>query len=725
MNPHDELLALRHEVEALRLTNAALQQRLSADAEQTDTMLRELEAKGNELRNAGRRQLDLAAFTQRVIDAVGALVIVLDNQGAIQRINLAASIYLGIKMPLSAALTLDDWLDPRALAVLRATLGERPWEIRSVVLECAREQGQYRGEHTLRGASGSARHFLLETSLIYNRQGKEEGAVVCATNIQSLKDAEVDLRLAASVFENSRNGITITNAEAVIQRANAAFTEILGYEAEECIGQPVSLLRSDLHDQAFYERMWHSLNTLGRWQGEIIDRHKNGELVHIWQSISSVRGDDGATSHYVANFVDISAQKALERELRSAKESAEAAARAKGDFLANMSHEIRTPMNGIIGLLKLLEYTPLDPTQHDYVIKTKSAATSLLGILNDILDYSKVAAGKMQLERQPFSLGALMQDVGIIATANLGEKILELVYNIAPEVPDQLLGDALRLKQVLTNLIGNAIKFTATGEIVVGVRCVTNDERGELAGDEVALEFSVQDSGIGIPADKLATIFDSFSQADSSTTRKFGGTGLGLAISQSLVTLMGGQLAVESVYGQGSCFHFCAHLGRGLVSEPPVPPSEAEVILDPETGLPLGRQLRTLIVDDNATARTTLGQMCERFGWQVSMAAGGEEALAACAAASARGEDFQLVLMDWRMPGMDGMSATRQLRGTLAGGRRPVVILLTAFDPGQVLQADPSAKNLFDGILMKPVTESTVFDTVLHSRAGRPRRAQP
>jgi len=714
-----ELQALRDEVAALRLTNEALQGRLSADAVHYDAMLREIEAKRDELVSAGRRQLDLAAFTQRVIDAVGSSIIVLDPEGTVVRINLVASHYLGIKLPAPAALHFDAWMDGEELARLRASFPTPPWAIKSVPLEAARYHGQLNGEYRLRGATGSWHCFLLETTLLYNRQGKEEGAVICATDVQAMKDVEVDLRLAASVFENSRNGITITDAQAIIRRVNGAFSEILGYRAEECVGQPVSLIKSGVHDAEFYEDIWRSLAVNGRWQGEIVNRHKDGNLVYIWESIAAVYDKHGAISYYVANFVDISKQKELERELRAAKDAAEAGARAKGDFLANMSHEIRTPMNGIIGLLKLLSHTPLDTTQHDYVTKAANASASLLGILNDILDYSKVAAGKMQLEHQPFSLAALMQDIGIIASANLGERPLELVYNIGAEVPDQLLGDALRLKQVLTNLIGNAIKFTPSGDIVVDIACVQADTA------EVELGIAVRDTGIGIPSDKLAAIFESFGQADASTTRKFGGTGLGLAISQSLVALMGGNLQVDSKPGVGSRFHFNVRLGRAGQSPALATGYEAAVVVDPATGLPLGKQLRTLIVDDNDSARLALCDITERFGWPTTVAASGSEALALCAEAADRDEDFQLVLMDWKMPNMDGFSVTRQLRSREDRGRRSVIILLTAFDPGHLLRSETGSRDLFDSILIKPVTESTMLDTVMRTRAGRHRHSAP
>jgi PAS domain S-box-containing protein len=668
-----------------------------------------LETQRNDLRAGHRLHQDLAAFTQRVIDAMSNLVIVLDTRGDIVRVNRSAADYLGLPLPLRGGALLDYWLARSELALLSAALPPIPWTLRSVVLETARSAGQYRGAHRLRSANGSYRYFLFEATLLHNRQSKEEGVVVSATDITAMKEAEVALRLAASVFDSSLNGIIIADADTVIQRVNPAFTEVLGYTAAEMISQRPRMLQSGQHDDAFYRKLWEDLNSHGSWQGEIIDRHKDGRLLHIWQSISAVLNSEGNVSHYEGSFFDITAIKNLELELREARDAAETAARAKGDFVANMSHEIRTPMNGIIGMLKLLTHTELDALQFNYVSNTQSAAFSLLGILNDILDYSKVAAGKLALDQQEFVLNGLMPEIAVIASANLGAKPIELIYVLDPELPASFVGDALRLKQVLTNLIGNTIKFTPAGEIVVHIDLIESSQAG------VEVEFSVRDTGIGIAADKLQKIFESFSQAESSTTRKFGGTGLGLAISQSLVALMGGQLQVASEEGQGSRFFFRIRLESGSTTA-----NDRLQPFDPDTGFGLGHRIRTLVVDDSTIAREEIRRMVDRFGWNVDTAASGGEALQKIALASQAADDYQLIFMDWQMPGLDGLATTRHLRELESPGHRPVVILLTGFDPQQILQTDPDSKQLFDAFLVKPVTASAVFDAVTTTRAGNP-----
>ncbi|HBH38351.1 MAG TPA: hypothetical protein DDX06_08205, partial [Curvibacter sp.] len=388
-----------------------------------------------------------------------------------------------------------------------------------------------------------------------------------------------------------------------------------------------------------------AIGRVNEWVAERVAQHRGGntDLVQALGDGRYLRVVERKTSegHIVGFRIDIS-------DLVRSRNEAEQANRAKSQFLANMSHEIRTPMNAILGMLSLLQRSALTPRQQDYVSKTEGAARSLLGLLNDILDFSKVEAGKVVLETAPFEVDTLMRDLAVILSANTGDKAIEVLFKIDPQVPAALIGDSLRLKQVLINLGGNAIKFTDQGTVLVQI-AVTNRESGR-----VTLDIGVQDTGIGIAPEHLQRIFEGFSQAEASTTRRFGGTGLGLAISARLVQLMGGQLQVESTPGVGSLFHFQIQL--------PIAGADALPLIAPPAQAAL-RQLEVLFIDDNATARMALRGMALPMGWQVDLAASGEEALSMIDARQQRGAPpYDAVFVDWQMPGMDGWETSLEIR---------------------------------------------------------------
>ncbi|MFC0168749.1 response regulator [Pseudoduganella danionis] len=413
----------------------------------------------------------------------------------------------------------------------------------------------------------------------------------------------------------------------------------------------------------------------------------------------------GVILGWVGSSTDCTEARAAHVALLQAKEEAVQAGRAKSDFVANMSHEIRSPMNAVLGMLQLLQQTEMSERQCDYVAKAHAAASALLGLLNDVLDFSKVEAGKLELDPHPFRLDKLWRDLAVILSANVGNKDIEVLFRIDPALPQMVVADALRLQQILLNLAGNAIKFTAHGEVVLSATLKESSAQG------LSIGFSIRDSGIGISAEQCQYIFDGFAQAEASTARRYGGTGLGLAISQRLVQLMGGSLRVESTLGQGSVFEF--ELPVQKVQQEPAVPAE----LAPAS-LPL-QDMQCLVVDDNEVARTVLSEMARSFGWQVEVAASGQQALAAIEARLAQQRSYDVVFIDWRMPGLDGWETSCAIRQMATPGKMPLIVMVTAHDRELLAQRHQNLAPVLDGFVVKPVTASMLFDAVADARLGR------
>ncbi|MES2740904.1 MAG: response regulator [Pseudomonadota bacterium] len=422
-----------------------------------------------------------------------------------------------------------------------------------------------------------------------------------------------------------------------------------------------------------------------------VETERDGVVRHLMMDLIPDIGADGRVQGIYLMGLDITERKNAELRQAASEQKAEAASRAKSQFVANMSHEIRTPMNAVLGIAYLLGNTALDPAQRQYLDMITASGNALLGILNDVLDFSKIEAGRMELAPEPFQLNQVLGAIATVMTLNAGEKDLELAIGVEADVPHMLLGDAMRLQQVLINLVSNAIKFTERGEVSVLVELLARD------GACAVLRFRVRDSGIGIDAEQVTRLFSAFTQADASTTRRYGGTGLGLAISRRLITLMGGHIGVTSKVGRGS--EFCVTVPLTALGEG-APLDEGHAL----------SALRVLVIDDNRTSRDYLCKTIGAWRWQADSVASGQDALDHLARQHAAGVDYHAVLADWQMPGMDGVATMLALRRMAPLAAVPVVLMVSAYGRDKLVQ-DPAAAQA-DALLIKPVTASSLFDTL-------------
>lgn len=493
------------------------------------------------------------------------------------------------------------------------------------------------------------------------------------------------------------------------ERLNKAAEQLLGFTREELIGKNDYDLFPAEEADFFVAKDRDVLR--GRRMvdiaEEVIETRSGPRILHTRKI--PLCDEQGRPAYLVGISEDITAAKQAEEELRRAKQAAEQASKAKSEFLANVSHEIRTPMNGIIGMTELALDTELTPQQREFLSMVRDSADSLLGVINDILDFSKIEAGKLEIEAVAFPLRDTLGDTMKTLALRAHKKGLELACQVLADVPDGLVGDAARLRQIVVNIVGNAIKFTEVGEVVMRVERWPADERPRPRDDAdfpvaaspgVFLHLAVRDTGIGISPDKREAIFAPFVQADGSTTRRYGGTGLGLAISARLVELMGGRIWVESEPGRGSVFHFTARLAVAdspVMSAPAVAPKDLE-------------DLPVLVVDDNATNRRILEEMLANWHMRPTVVASAGEALLELERANATGDPFSLVLVDAQMPGIDGYELVRQINDNLdyAGA---TIMMLSSSEPTQGRGPQPRLA----AALMKPIKQSELFDAIMTS----------
>ena len=663
-----------------------------------------------------RLSAEHSSFLQGVIDGIPNPIFYQDRSANFLGCNRAYTQAFG-RSPaqLRGRSVLD--MDDMALAERIALHGEQ--------LELIASGGMLDRETVFRFADGAAHSALYSVSAIVAAGGGTAGLVGVIVDVTALKKAQLAVNSANERLQLAQDagGIGIFDVDLVAGHAywTPQLERIYGMAPGSHGGSPEAwapLVHPDDRVRASTDFAAAIANpALHSFQHEY-RIETPGAGVRSVQSVSRIlRGADAVALRVTGVVIDVTA-------LANARDEANAANQAKSAFLANMSHEIRTPMNAIIGMSHLALKTEMSARQRDYVQKIHRSGQHLLGILNDILDFSKVEAGKLDIEHVPFALDKIFETVTGLIAEKANAKNLELICDLAADVPPQLLGDPLRLGQILINYANNAIKFTEQGEINFVVRRLAG--RGGLkaaasgAGDaedaaavgeaaEVLLRFEVRDTGVGLNPEQVGRLFRSFEQADTSTTRQYGGTGLGLAISKQLARLMGGEVGVQSVPGQGSCFWFTAWLGLGEPGATAVLPQ-----LDP-------RGRRVLVVDDNEHAAQVLAEMLQALSFQAEAVYSGARAIEAVGQAAQRGQAFDVVMLDWQMPGMDGMQTAEYIRalGPALGGAIPQLVLVTAHGREEVIRAAQDGG--IDHLMLKPVGTSALFDTmmrVLHQGAA-------
>jgi two-component system sensor histidine kinase/response regulator len=661
---------------------------------QTQEQARQLEDHTEELL---AQQESLRASEEQfrtLLEAAPDALIISDENGLIQLVNAQTEKLFGYRSDELVGQPVDMLVPER----LRATLSAN-----SQRFQASPPVPTVEGALELLAVGKDGTEFPVEISFSPLPDIEGRGKLVCSAlrDITVRKRLELEIRAGQErnrlILESAAEGIFGVDPEGRITFVNSAVTEMLYFSPEELIGRGSHAIihhhRPDGSPYPMEECPMYAAymqGTSSRIDDEFLWRKDGTGLPVEYGAMPIFK--DGVILGAVISFTDITERKRAEAELLKAMEVAESATRAKSDFLANMSHEIRTPMNAIIGLSHLALKTDLTPKQQDYVSKVHNAGTSLLGVINDILDFSKIEAGKLDIETIDFSLDEVIASVTTVTGQKAHDKGLEFLVDVADDIPPALRGDPLRMSQIITNLVNNAVKFTERGEIRVKAELL------ERTGEKVKLQFRVQDTGQGMTKEQAARLFQPFMQADSSTTRKHGGTGLGLTICKRLVELMGGQVWLESEPGVGSSFLFTVWMGVGSL--------HGRSRLVPEKL----RDLRVLVVDDNSAAREVLADALKGLARQVDVVSSGPEAVAAVKQHD-RMDPYEVVFMDWRMPGMDGVEATRLIKGDPQLGRMPAIIMVTAFGRDEV--REEAGKASVDGFLVKPVTRSMLMDTLV------------
>jgi PAS domain S-box-containing protein len=645
---------------------------------------------------------------QTLVESLSDTLYTLDLEGKLRYVSQGWTGLLGDPVEEVLGRPFSDFIHPDDLSICQAG-------IQAMVEGRQRADGvTYRVRHR----NGNWKWHTSNATPIYDCRGLMIGMVGLARDVTETLHLTEDWRILTKAVTQSPATILITNAEGEIEFANPAFSRTTGYSFDEARGKNPRILNSGFHSDEFYKSLWQAIRGAGEWRGEICNRRKNGELYWESASISAIKDSKDNITHFVAVKEDISDWKKVQAELLLAKESAERAREQaqtanvmKTSFLANMSHEIRTPMNAIVGFSVLMLESGLNEIQTDYMLKIREAGDHLLGIINSILDISKIELGGMVVESIPFQLDHLLADVQAICESKARTKGLEFRIERNPGIPGELVGDQLRLRQVLVNLLDNAIKFTEHGSVSLMVEDGTGTDL--KVGDRLRVSFTVKDTGIGISEEQQQRLFQPFSQADASTTRRFGGTGLGLSISKRLVDIMGGELKLDSLPSQGSSFHFQLQLVP--VKDPPNEPWKLQMENHGETSL---KGLRILVAEDDPISAKIVGHFLSGAGASYTVVVNGCEAVHQVIGSP---ESFDLVLMDIQMPQLDGFSAIRRIRQDGRFADLPIVAVTAhAFEEERRIAFDAGV----DDYLTKPIDRrhllSLVSQLVSEAKARHP-----
>ena len=551
----------------------------------------------------------------------------------------------------------------------------------------------------IRHATGRVMDVLYNACVYKDDKGQVMGVFAAARDVTQQKQAS---QYARSLIEASLDPlVTISSAGKIID-VNEASVQATGVPREQLIGTDFSDYFTDPDAaRAGYQKVFA--------EGLVRDyplaiRHATGRVMDVLYNACVYKDDKGKVLGVFAAARDDTERKRLDQvlqernvELENARSVADKANLAKSDFLSNMSHEIRTPMNAIIGMSHLALKTALTPQQRNHIRKIQDSGRHLLGIINDILDFSKIEAGKLEVEHIEFELEKVLENVANLIAEKTSAKGLELVFDVDKNVPPNLIGDPLRLGQILINYSNNAVKFTEQGEVDIVIRLKEETDK------DVLIYCAVRDTGIGLTEEQMGRLFQSFSQADTSTTRKFGGTGLGLVISKKLAELMGGEVGVESEPGKGSSFWFTARLRKGAAQQ-------RKLVLSHDL-----HGKRVLVVDDNENARLVLGELLVNMSFKVDQVDSGTAAIGAVDRAEAQGAPYEIVFLDWQMPVMDGIETAKRLR-KLPLGRMPHMMMVTAYGREEVIKG--AEETGIESVLIKPVSPSMLFDGVVRMMGG-------
>jgi PAS domain S-box-containing protein len=671
--------------------------------------------------NTARKQAEEAlvkagALQSAIFNSANFSSIATDANGVIQIFNVGAERMLGYAAgDVMNKITPADISDPQeVIARAQALSAELETPIapgfEALVFKASRGiEDIY--ELTYIRKDGSRFPAVVSVTALRDAQSEIIGYLLIGTDNTARKQIEAEQRqlgqrlrdhqfYTRSLFEANIDALMTTDPAGIITDVNRQMESLTGSTRDELIGAPFkNYFTNPEHAEAGIRLV---LNEKKVTDYELTARDRDGKETLVSYNATTFYDRDRKLQGVMAAARDITERKQHEDSLREASQKAERANRVKSDFLANMSHEVRTPLNAIIGMTYLALRSDPNQKQQSYLTKISGAAQSLLSLTNDILDFSKIEAGKLEMEDIPFSLDEVLSNLNDIVSHRAEQKGLAIVFSVARELPRNLIGDRLRLSQVLINLLNNAIKFTEQGEIVVRVVA------GDLTDDRVQVRLSVRDTGIGMTSEQIANLFQSFNQADPSITRKFGGSGLGLAISKQLCELMQGAITVESELGKGSTFSVTAAFG--------IDKSGLEISPRPDAGAALKKSI--LVVEDDESTLVLLVDMLRANSFVVSSVSSGEQALAALSSARKDGEAFDLVLMDWRLSGIDGLETSRKLKAHLKQAKMPAILMISAFEREEVMGGlnDPS----LDGFLAKPIAESLLIATIAAIFAAKP-----